>query len=251
VSLDLTGLPPTPEELDAFLADGSPDAYEKVVDRLLASPHYGERWARPWLDLARYADTNGYEKDNRRSIWKFRDWVIDAFNRDLRFDQFTIEQIAGDMLPEATTDQKIASGFHRNAMTNEEGGVDPHESMYEVLVDRTNTTATVWLGSTLGCAQCHNHKYDPFTQKDYFRLLAFFANSEYESRTFGDGTRFSEARLELPAPGDENARAARQAEVDRLDREMKTPTPALRDAQAQWEASLRTAASRWTPLTTI
>ncbi len=149
------------------------------MDRLLASPHYGERWARPWLDLARYADTNGHEKDNRRSIWKYRDWVIDAFNRDLPFDRFTIEQIAGDMLPDATIDQRIATGFHRNAMTNEEGGVDPEESLYEVLVDRVNTTATVWLGSTLACAQCHNHKYDPFSQKDYFRFLAFFAETDY------------------------------------------------------------------------
>ena len=182
VSLDLTGLPPSPEELDRFLADSSPDAYERAVDRLLASPHYGERWARPWLDLARYADTNGFEKDNRRSIWKFRDWVIDALNQDMRFDRFTIEQIAGDMLPNATVEQKIASGFHRNAMTNEEGGVDPEESRYEVLVDRVNTTATVWLGTTLACAQCHNHKYDPFSQKDYFRFLAFFANADYDSR---------------------------------------------------------------------
>ncbi len=150
VTFDLTGLPPTPEELDAFLADTAPDAYERVVDRLLASPRYGERWARPWLDLARYADTNGYEKDNRRDIWKYRDWVIDAFNRDLPFDQFTVEQIAGDMLAKPTIEQKIATGFHRNAMTNEEGGVDPEESRYEVLVDRANTTATVFLGSTLG-----------------------------------------------------------------------------------------------------
>ena len=127
VSLDLTGLPPTPADLDAFLADTAPDAYERVVDRLLASPHYGERWARPWLDLARYADTNGYEKDNRRSIWTYRDWVIDALNRDMPFDQFTIEQIAGDLLPNATVDQKIATGFHRNTMINEEGGVDPEE----------------------------------------------------------------------------------------------------------------------------
>lgn len=249
VTLDLTGLPPTPEELDSFLADTSSDAYEKVVDRLLASPRYGERWARPWLDLARYADTNGFEKDNRREIWKYRDWVIDALNRDLPFDQFTIDQIAGDMLPNATLDQKIASGFHRNAMTNEEGGVDPDESMYEVLVDRTNTTATVWLGSTVGCAQCHNHKYDPFTQKDYFRLLAFFANSDYESRTFaGDGTRYSEPRLDLGTPEDEKTRLRLQAEVTRLDQELRTGTPAVRDAQEQWEASGRAARDIWTPV---
>ena len=156
VSLDLIGLPPTLQEVDEARADaaerGVDAAYEKVVDRLLASPHYGERWARPWLDLARYADSHGFEKDLPRVMWKYRDWVIDALNRDMPFDQFTIEQIAGDMLPDPTTDQLIASGFHRNAMTNQEGGIDPAEAMYEVLVDRTNTTATVWLGSTLGCA---------------------------------------------------------------------------------------------------
>ena len=256
VSLDLTGLPPTPAELDAFLADTTPDAYDRVVDRLLASPRYGERWARPWLDLARYADTNGYEKDNRRSIWKYRDWVIDALNRDLPFDQFTIEQIAGDMLPDATDqqrnlEQKIATGFHRNAMTNEEGGVDPDESMYETLVDRVNTTATVWLGSTIGCAQCHNHKYDPFSQKDYFRLLAFFANSDYESRTFGDGTRYFEGRLDLATPEQEEARKRAQAVIDGLEQELKTVTPAIRDAQEQWEQSLRAAERSWIPLAPV
>ena len=184
----------------------SPDAYEKVVDRLLASPHYGERWARHWLDLARYADTNGYEKDNRRSIWPWRDWVIDALNRDMPFDQFTIEQIAGDLLPNATAAAAIATGFHRNTMTNEEGGVDPEESLYEVLVDRVNTTATVWLGSTLACAQCHNHKYDPFSQKDYFRFLAFFANAD--SRR-GVRRRHALLRgpLDLATPDQEEARA--------------------------------------------
>ncbi len=248
VTLDLTGLPPAPDEIDAFLSDGSPDAYDKVVDRLLASPHYGERWARPWLDLARYADTNGYEKDNRRSIWKYRDWVIDALNRDLPFDQFTIEQIAGDMLPDASIEQKIASGFHRNAMTNEEGGVDPDESMYEMLVDRTNTTAAVWLGTTLACAQCHDHKYDPVTQKDYFRFLAFLANSDYDSRTSTDGTRFSEAKLDLATPADEKTRQRLQADVDRLDLKLKADTPAVRLAQSHWVRSMRAAQAAWTPL---
>ena len=248
VTFDLIGLPPTPEELDAFLTDASPDAYEKVVDRLLASPHYGERWARPWLDLARYADTNGFEKDSRREMWKFRDWVIEAFNRDLPFDQFTIEQIAGDMLPNATIDQRIASGFHRNAMTNEEGGVDPEESRYEVLVDRVNTTATVWLGTTLACAQCHNHKYDPFTQKDYYRLLSFFANNDYDSKTFGDGTRNFEPVLELATPEQEAARKELQAKIDQLDKELKVATPDVREAQERWEESLRAAHSGWTPL---
>ena len=207
VTLDLTGLPADAGRSRCVRwPTRRPDAYERVVDRLLASPHYGERWARPWLDLARYADTNGYEKDNRRAIWKYRDWVIDALNRDLPFDTFTIEQIAGDMLPDATTEQKIATGFHRNAMTNEEGGVDPEESTYEVLVDRVNTTATVWLGTTLACAQCHNHKYDPFSQKDYFRFLAFFANGDFESRTFGDGTRYFEPTLDLATADQEKAR---------------------------------------------
>ena len=249
LSLDLIGLPPTPEELDAFLADTSTDAYERAVDRLLASPHFGERWARPWLDLARYADTNGHEKDNRRSIWKYRDWVIDALNRDMPFDRFTVEQIAGDMLPEATTSQRIASGFHRNAMTNEEGGVDPDESLYEVLVDRVNTTATVWLGSTLACAQCHNHKYDPFTQKDYFRLLAFFANTAYDTRVAGDGTRYAEAQLDLATPAQEQARKEIESEIARLESVIKTPTPALRAAQGRWELGIRQAETRWTPLT--
>ena len=248
VTLDLTGLLPTPAEIDAFAADASPDAYERVVDRLLASPHYGERWARPWLDLARYADTNGYEKDNRRAIWKYRDWVIDALNRDLPFDTFTIEQIAGDMLPNPTTEQKIASGFHRNAMTNEEGGVDPEESRYEVLVDRVNTTATVWLGTTLACAQCHNHKYDPFSQKDYFRFLAFFANGDFESRTFGDGTRYFEPTLDLATADQEKARKEIQTTIDQIDQELKTVTPAIRDAQERWEQTIRSASSAWTPL---
>jgi mono/diheme cytochrome c family protein len=245
VTLDLTGLPPTPDEVDAFMADTSSDAYERAVDRLLASPHYGERWARPWLDLARYADTNGHEKDLRRAIWKYRDWVIDALNRDMPFDRFTIEQIAGDMLPNATVEQKIASGFHRNAMTNEEGGVDPEESRYEVLVDRANTTATVWLGTTLGCAQCHNHKYDPFTQKDYFRFLAFFASADFEKRAFGDGTRYFEPSLDLATPEQEAARKDLQATVDRFDQELKTVTPAVREAQEQWEQSIKSAETAW------
>lgn len=248
LTLDLTGLPPTPAEVDAFIADTSADAYDTIVDRLLASPHYGERWARPWLDLARYADTNGHEKDDRRSIWKYRDWVIDALNRDMPFDAFTIEQIAGDMLPNATVEQKIASGFHRNAMTNEEGGVDPEESRYEVLVDRVNTTATVWMGTTLGCAQCHNHKYDPFTQKDYFRFLAFFASSDFDSRSSGDGTRYFEPTLDLATPEQEAARKELQARVDRLEQELKTVTPAVREAQEAWEQSIKSAETVWTRL---
>jgi hypothetical protein len=254
VSLDLIGLPPSPQEVDEVLADAARDgndaAYARLVDRLLASPHYGERWARPWLDLARYADSNGFEKDMPREMWKYRDWVIDALNRDMPFDRFTIEQIAGDMLPDATPEQIVASGFHRNAMTNEEGGIDPEEALYEVLVDRVNTTATVWLGTTLGCAQCHDHKYDPFSQKDYYRLMAFFANTDYQVRTFGDGTRFFEAVIDLPTPEQEARRKTIQAEIDRLTEEMATATPALERAQALWEEAMRVeASSAWTVLT--
>ena len=158
VYLDLIGITPSVKEVDAFLADNSANAYEKVVDKLLASKHYGERWARPWLDLARYADSDGFVQDARRSMWMYRDWVINAFNDDMPFDQFTIEQIAGDMLPNPTLAQKIATGFHRNTMLNQEGGIDLEEARWETLVDRVNTTSTVWLGSTLACAQCHNHK---------------------------------------------------------------------------------------------
>ena len=178
VALDLTGLPPTPEEADAFLRDPAPDAYEKHVDRLLASPHYGERWARRWLDLARYADTNGYEKDRPRSMWPYRDWVIRAYNEDLPFDRFTLEQLAGDMLPGAGPASRVATGFHRNTMINEEGGIDPLEFRFHAQVDRVNTTGTVWLGMTLLCAQCHTHKYDPIPHQDYYRLMAFFDGAD-------------------------------------------------------------------------
>jgi hypothetical protein len=177
-SLDLIGLPPTPEEVDAFLADSSPDAYEKVVDRLLASPHYGERWARRWLDLARYADTNGYEKDRLRSIWLYRDWVIAALNADMPFDDFTVKQLAGDMLPGATDADRIATGFHRNTMLNEEGGIDPLEYRFHAMTDRVATTGTVWLGLTVGCAQCHTHKFDPITQREYYQFFAFLNNAD-------------------------------------------------------------------------
>jgi hypothetical protein len=181
VTLDLTGLPPTIDEVDAFLADMRPEAYERVVDRLLASPHFGERWGRPWLDLARYADSHGYQRDDLRNIWPFRDWVIAALNADMPFDQFTIEQLAGDLLPKATESQRVATGFHRCCMTNVEAGSDPDETRVLQVFDRVNTTATVWLGTTLECCQCHDHKYDPFTQKDYYRFFAFFNNTALEA----------------------------------------------------------------------
>ncbi len=178
VYLDLIGLPPTPEEADAFVQNPDRRAYENLVDQLLKSPHYGERWARIWLDLARYADTNGYEKDRPRSIWPYRDWVIQALNDDMPFDQFTIEQLAGDMLPGATAAQQIATGFHRNTMLNEEGGIDPLEYRFHAMVDRVATTGTVWMGLTTGCAQCHTHKYDPITHTDYYRLMALLNNAD-------------------------------------------------------------------------
>lgn len=176
--LDLTGTTPTPEEVDRFVASGDPTAYRRLVDRLLATPEYAERFARPWLDLARYSDTNGYEKDRPRTIWPYRDWVIRAIAADMPFDQFSVEQLAGDMLPAATNDQLIATGFHRNTMLNEEGGIDPLEYRFHALVDRVATTGTVWMGLTTGCAQCHTHKYDPITHVDYFSLLALLNNAD-------------------------------------------------------------------------
>jgi mono/diheme cytochrome c family protein len=176
LSLDLTGLPPTGAEVDAFLADGSPDAYGRLVDQLLSSPHFGERLALDWLDAARFADTHGFHIDSGRDMTRWRDWVIDAFNRNLPFDRFTVEQIAGDLLPRATLDQRVASGFNRNHMISFEGGAIPEEYHTAYVVDRVNTTGTVWLGLTVGCAQCHDHKYDPIAQKEFYQLYAFFNN---------------------------------------------------------------------------
>ena len=252
VSLDLIGLPPTLQEVEQFLKDSSPDAYERLVDRLLASPHFGERWARPWLDLARYADTNGWEKDRRRSIWKYRDWVIDALNRDLPFDEFTIEQLAGDLLPNATREQLTATGFNRNALFNEEGGVDKDEEFWVNQVDRVNTTATTWLGSTLACAQCHNHKFDPFTQKEYYQFLAFFNNAKYDEKSYGDTSRkYIEPALSLPTPEQEARRKDLQKKIDALEAKLKTQTPALDAEQRAWEAKMRSLESSWKPVEVV
>jgi hypothetical protein len=197
VSLDLTGLLPSPKEVDEFLKDDSPNAYEKVVDRLLASPHYGERQARHWLDLARYADSNGYTIDGARSIWPYRDWVIKALNQDLPFDEFTKWQLAGDLLPNATLDQKIATGFHRNTSFNEEGGTDAEQFRVERTVDRANTTGAVWLGLTVGCCQCHDHKYDPLSQQDYYRLYAFFNSCDEPTMPVGGNPKIEEMIAKL------------------------------------------------------
>jgi hypothetical protein len=199
--LDLIGLPPTPAEADAFVNDPSPAAYEHLVDRLLASPHYGERWARRWLDLARYADTNGYEKDRPRSIWPYRDWVIGALNDDMPFDEFTIEQLAGDLLPRATLAQRVATGFHRNTMLNEEGGIDPQEFRFYAMTDRVNTTGTVWLGLTIGCTQCHAHKYDPIPHREYYQLMACLNNAD-------------DVTIDVPQPDLAARRRHLQAQID-------------------------------------
>ncbi|MCA9162789.1 MAG: DUF1549 domain-containing protein, partial [Planctomycetales bacterium] len=185
VSFDLTGLPPTWAEVRGFLDDESDDAYERVVDRLLDSPHYGERMAMWWLDAARYSDTDGFQQDATRTNWPWRDWVIQSFNQNMPFDQFTVEQFAGDLLPDATLDQHLATCFHRNHMTNGEGGRDPEESRVDYVIDRVNTMGTVWLGLTLGCCQCHSHKFDPISQHDYYSLTAFFNSIDEDGRAGG------------------------------------------------------------------
>ncbi len=236
VSLDLIGLPPTLAELDAFLKDGAPGAYERAIDRLLASPHYGERQTRLWLDLARYADTNGFEADYSRVMWKWRDWVIDAYNRNLPFDRFTIEQIAGDLLPNPSLEQQIATGFHRNTMFNSEGGVDKDEAYFEVLVDRVNTTGTVWLGQTFSCARCHDHKYDPITQKDFYRLYAFWNNLEAKSEgdhNFGQDKLY-EPTMDAPTPAQAAELKILKARLDEAETALKTATEESKAGVAAW-----------------
>ncbi len=265
VSLDLTGLPPAPEEVARFLADRRADAYERVVDRLLASPHYGERWARHWLDLARYADSNGYTIDSARSIWPFRDWVIQALNADLPFDEFTIHQLAGDLLPDAAEGEEertygrtdvrtsrsaeapdpahphvststrphvhtsmqprlVATGFHRNTLINEEGGADPEQFRVEAVADRVSTTGTVWLGLTIGCAQCHTHKYDPVTQREYYQLFAFFNNQD-------------EPTLSLAPPEEQQRHEALKAELAAARKTLTDYDAARKQTEAEGENS--------------
>ncbi|MCH2589403.1 MAG: DUF1549 and DUF1553 domain-containing protein [Planctomycetales bacterium] len=240
VTLDLLGVPPTPVEIDAFLDDRRPGAWERLVDRLLASPRYGERWAMPWLDAARFADSNGYQRDGRREAWGWRDWVIDALNDDLPFDRFTIEQLAGDLLPGATAQQRIATGFHRNTMANVEAGVDPEEERVLAVVDRVNTTGTVWLGTTIECAQCHDHKYDPFSQREYYGLFALFNNTRVEIQAKGSKREFAGAMVELPrARGDVARAAAASRRVRRLQAERSELASLLDGEQAEWERLVR------------
>jgi len=219
VSLDLLGIPPSPKELDEFLSDAHPDAYERMVDRLLASPHYGERWGRHWLDVARYADSNGYNIDGPRDIWKYRDWVIQALNRDLPFDQFVIEQIAGDLLPNASIEQKIATGFHRNTPLNLEGGIDFEQYRVEAVVDRVSTTGAALLGLTLGCARCHDHKYDPISQREFYQFYAFFNNID-EMTNERDRKDAHEPTLDLPTPEQATRREAFRTQVALLENEL-------------------------------
>src|SRR6185436_8789150 len=230
VALDLVGLPPSPEEVEAFVADERPDAYERVIDRLLASPQYGERWGRHWLDLARYADSNGYTRDFGRQIWKYREWVIDAINRNMPFDQFTIEQIAGDMLPDATEQQLVATGFHRNTLINEEGGTDQEQFRVEAVVDRVSTTGSVWLGLTVGCARCHSHKYDPISQVEYYQLFALLNNCD--EPTIEVPTRWQREHNELAQ------REQIRAQIKRLDEQIERQRPGLEAEQREWEATV-------------
>ena len=231
LSLDLTGLPPTPAELDAFLQARAKDpqaAYVAAIDRLLASPAYGERWGRWWLDQARYADSNGYSIDAPRSIWKYRDWVVSSLNADLPFDRFTVEQLAGDLLPAAGEAQRVATGFHRNTPLNQEGGIDVEQFRIDSVIDRVGTTGTVWLGLTVGCAQCHDHKFDPITQKEFYRMFAFFNTQEEPTMKVSDPAR-DEAKLAAAV------READQALATFLDQR----APALQ----QWESGLTKATS--------
>ena len=221
VSLDLTGLPPTPEELSSFLNDAKPQAYEHVVDGLLASPHYGERWGRRWLDIARYADSDGYTIDAPREIWKYRDWVVNAINKDMPFDQFTIEQIAGDLLPNPTIDQLIATGMHRNTPSNFEGGIDFEQYRVEAVVDRVATTGAAYLGLTMGCARCHDHKFDPISQREFYQMYAFF-NNVAEVDKEADRKNFNAPFLELGTPQEIVRKQAYESQLKALQEELAT-----------------------------
>lgn len=232
LTLDLTGLPPTPAEVEAFLSDKSPDAYERLVDRLLESPRYGEAMALPWLEAARYADTDGYQNDGPRTMWRWRDWVIHAYNQNMPFDQFTIEQLAGDLLPDPTLDQKLATGFNRNHRYNSEAGLVPEEFLLENAVDRVDTTATVWMGLTVGCARCHDHKYDPISTKEYYQLISIFDNVPESGRA----VKFGNSEPWITSPTQEQS-----ADLAAFD--AKLATALLRKESAQEE--IGSAITRW------
>ncbi len=242
LSLDLTGLPPTREEIHQFLADDSPEAYEKVIDAFMAKPEYGEHFGRFWLDVARYGDTHGLHLDNYREMWPYRDWVIEAFNENMPFDQFTIEQLAGDLLPEPTLEQKIATGFNRCHVTTSEGGSIDEEYYVQYAIDRADTTSTVWMGLTVGCAQCHDHKYDPITQKEFYQLYAYFNNITEKAM---DGNRKdSPPVVKLPTPEQEAELVAFDEQIAELDAQTKAPIPEIDATQIAWENRI----PRWTTL---
>ncbi|HZI76016.1 MAG TPA: DUF1549 domain-containing protein, partial [Gemmatimonadales bacterium] len=230
--LDLTGLPPTVAEVDAFLADKSPAAYERAVETLLASPHYGERWGRHWLDAARYADSDGYEKDMSREMWPYRDYVVSAFNRDLPYDRFIIEQFAGDLLPGAGQDQRVATGYLRNSMVNMEGAIDPEQFRMEAMFDRMDALGKGVLGLTIQCAQCHNHKYDPVTQEDYYRMFALLNNDH-------------EARPAVYAPDQQMKIADLRRQMNELEEDLRHRWPDWEKRMAAWEDSVKDNQPEW------
>ena len=236
VTLDLTGLPPTLAEIDDYLADTSPAAYERVVNRLLASPRYGEQMALAWLEAARFADTSGYQNDGPRQMWRWRDWVIEAFNSNMPFDRFTVEQLAGDLLPSATLEQRLATGFNRNHRGNAEGGIIPEEYAVEYVVDRVETTATVWLGLTIGCARCHDHKFDPITQREFYKLFAFFNNIPEHGRAIKVGN--SPPMIAAPTREQSQALADLDRTIALAEARLSTLEPEIAPAQQAWEQSL-------------
>ncbi|MBM3846627.1 MAG: DUF1549 domain-containing protein, partial [Verrucomicrobia bacterium] len=239
VHLDLTGLPPSWAEVKAFVNDLSPDAYERLVDRLLASPHYGEHMARSWLDLARYADSNGYQVDLSRSIWPYRDWVIQSFNRNQPFDQFTIDQIAGDLVPNPTTGQLIATGFNRNTKINDEGGGDAEEYRTKAVKDRVATVGTAWLGLTLNCAECHTHKYDPISHDEYYQFYAFFNNST-------DGGNYNTApSIDVPRPDLSGTERYLNERLETTQARLKSIREDLAREQSRWEKQMTRAQGAW------
>lgn len=248
--LDIVGIPPSPAEVDEFVNDARADAYERLVDNLLASAHYGERMATPWLDLARYGDSNGYERDFQRVAWPYRDWVIKAFNENKPFNEFTIEQLAGDLLPNATVDQKVATGFVRASMLNTEGGTDPAEQNWVAQTDRAITVGNVWLGSTIQCSQCHNHKYDPFTQKQFYQMVAFFNNAKFDAPS-GRGayaTSFNESKFDLATPEQAKKRDELNAQVAEVEKQLRFVTPEKQKLESEWEQSLLEADKQWQPV---
>src|SRR5688500_4598496 len=248
LSFDLIGLPPTPAEVDAFVNDKSDDAYAKVVERLLASPHFGERMAVHWMDLVRYADTIGFHSDNPREVYPYRDWLIKSFNDNKRFDQFTREQIAGDLLPDATRETRVGSAYNRLLLTTGEGGAQAKEYVKKYESDRVRNVSTVWMGATMGCAQCHDHKYDPYTAKDFYRMAACFADSQEPA------IRLPQPELALPTPEQENGLKRLDKAIAGVQKILNTPTPDLAVAQAEWEKrnlALIKAEPKWTALKVI